>query len=92
MTTNHPAISFDNVQEIQVLNACYKDIFLRNEAGMTILEDLAKFCEEKTNPYVEGSFDLTAQKCGKLAVMLYIRKKLAAPDAPRQTEVTNDGQ
>lgn len=59
----------------------------RTDAGARVVRDLARFCGEGENPYVESSFDRTAQKCGKLAVILYIRKKLTAPDGLRQ-EVT----
>ena len=88
MTTNHPAITRDG--EHQMLVSDYKQIFLRNDAGARILADLSRLCGEGTNPYVEGSFDRTAQKCGKLAVVLHIRKMLSTQDAPKQTETTTD--
>ncbi len=62
----------------------------RTEAGARVIKDLSRFCGENENPYVEGSFDLTAQKCGKLSVILYIRKKLAASDELRQTKTKTE--
>ena len=92
MTQNTPAIDFKEsiVEERQLTISDYKDIFLRNDTGARILKDLSRFCGENANPYVEGSFDLTAQKCGKLSVMLYIRKRLEAQDAPLQAETENE--
>jgi len=77
------------IDEIQLTNAAYKDV-LRSEAGQRILEDLSAFCGENANPYVEGSFDRTAQKCGKLSVILHIRKRLSSEDKPLQSTVKNE--
>jgi hypothetical protein len=56
----------------------------KTDAGANIIRDLAKFCGEGTNPYVQSSFDRTATKCGKLSVILYIRKMLSDSPEPRQ--------
>ena len=58
-----------------------------SEAGIRTLKWLSEVCLEGANPYVVGSFDQTARNCGKLSVILRIRKLLSASGLPRQTKV-----
>jgi hypothetical protein len=76
-------------EELQALACDYKTVF-KSDAGIATLKDLARFCGEGQNPYVEGSFDKTAQKTGKLAVILYIRKMLSSDGELRQTDTTTE--
>lgn len=75
--------------EQQQLIFDYKAAF-NTDAGVAVLKDLMRETGVGNNPYVEGSFDRTAQKCGKLAVGLYIQKKLASTGEPRQEETKTD--
>lgn len=68
----------------------FKTTFTKQDAGINVLKKLAEFCGENQNPYVEGGFDRTAQKCGKLAVILLIRKMLSDTGEPRQTEAQTE--
>lgn len=47
------------------------------ESGGKIIDWLSSFCGEGRNPYCESNFDKTANKCGKLAVILKVREFLA---------------
>lgn len=78
------------IDENQLLVSDYKDIFLRSDKGARIKANLDKTFGRNKNPYVEGSFDRTAQKCGELAVLLHIEKMMTEPDAPRQTETISE--
>jgi hypothetical protein len=62
----------------------------KTDAGINVIRDLAKFCGEGANPYVQSSFDRTATKCGKLSVILYIRKMLSESPEPRQETVISE--
>lgn len=79
------------IDENLYLTACYKDIFLRTDAGQAILKDLSRVCHEGQNAYVKGSFDGTAFNCGSLSIIQYIRSRLNAKDEPRQTDAQNEG-
>lgn len=71
-------------EELQAIICDFKTVFTKSDPGIAVLKKLAEFCGEGQNPYVEGSFDRTGQKCGKLAVILYIRKMLASDSEPKQ--------
>ena len=72
-------------EKAQFISDC-KRIF-KSDAGYNVLRGLSKFCGEHENPYVQGSYDRTANKCGKLSVMLFIRKMLSDDDKPLQEKV-----
>lgn len=77
-------------EELQAIICDYKTVFTKSDAGIEVLKDLARFCGENSNPYVEGSFDRTSQKCGKLSVFLYIKKMLNTKEGPKQTETLDE--
>jgi len=57
------------------------------DAGIAALRWLSDICIEHGNPYVVDSFDQTARNCGKLSVILNIRKMLSVDGLPRQSKV-----
>ena len=77
-------------EELESIKCDFKTVFTKSDTGIAVLKDLARFCGEGQNPYVEGSFDRIGQKCGKLAVILYIRKMLASVGEPRQTKAITE--
>jgi len=77
-------------EELQAIICDFKTVFTKSDPGIAVLKELARFCGEGQNPYVEGSFDRTSQKCGKLAVMLYIRKMLSSDGEARQKEAITE--
>lgn len=74
-------------EEFQVLTGQYKAVF-KSDDGYAVLEDLARKCHEKDNPYVRGSFDGTAFNCGVLSVIQYINHMLIS-DGTKQAEANN---
>jgi len=73
-------------EEQQQLVSDFKRTF-STDSGINVLRKLSEFCLENANPYVAGSFDQTARNCGKLSVVLLIRKMLATSSLPRQEKV-----
>lgn len=61
-----------------------------SDAGINTLRFIADYCLEHSNPYVPGQFDQTARNCGKLEVILKIRKLLAEDGLPRQEKVITE--
>ncbi|HOK66362.1 MAG TPA: hypothetical protein PLV55_06075 [Anaerohalosphaeraceae bacterium] len=61
------------------------------DSGKKTLEVLEKFCYGKQNPYVESSFDRTAYNCGRLSVLLLIKKYLENPEHPVQNTNIHTG-
>ena len=57
------------------------------DAGIRALRYIGDFCLENQNPLVVGSFDQTAKNCGKLSVILWIKKCMSASGLPRQEKV-----
>ena len=57
------------------------------DAGIATLRWIADVCLEGQNPYVPGQFDQTARNCGKLEMIIKIRKMLSADGLPRQDKV-----
>ena len=74
------------VDEKEQFIADCKRLF-KSDAGYNVLRGLSKFCGESENPYVQGSYDRTANKCGKLSVILFIRRMLADDGTVRQEKV-----
>jgi len=77
------------IDEKQQLIADFMSI-ANTDAGANVIRGLSKFCGENENPYVQGSFDRTSQKCGKLSVMYFIRKMLASDGLPKQQKVKTE--
>ena len=73
-------------EDVQQLQSDVKQAFA-SDAGIATLRWLSSICLEGQNPYVVGQFDQTARNCGKLEIMIKIRKMLAADGLPRQDKV-----
>lgn len=55
-----------------------------SDAGKKVLDDLSHYCFESRSTFVEGRPDMANSNCGKRAVMLYIRSKMAVQTKPKQ--------
>jgi hypothetical protein len=62
----------------------------KTDPGANVIRRLAQYCLEGQNPYVPGQFDQTANNCGKLGVILWIRKMLKADGLPRQDKAITE--
>jgi hypothetical protein len=58
--------------------------------GARVLEWLSRICGERRNPYTPGSFDVTAHNCGRLSVLLDIKRQLEDEHHEEITETNED--